>query len=289
MERIVSIVSLRHGGVVMSSIIRARARQWNRTILGGCLLLVVALSVAHSQPVPGIPGYPGTPIAPVKQAMEPGSVEVAFTDGSNLKMQLRDDKIVLATPHGKLLIAVGDIQRIEFATRVSEADDKRIRAAVADLGSSEFSKREAASADLLKLRHKAYPSLLAAAEQKDAEVARRAKELIQRIAATVPAEQLAVRKMDVIHTADSTISGRIEGVSLRAHTEQFGIVQVKLADVRGLRSQGEQTLAKTTRGTEADWRKRLMEAQMKMKEAAVMEAEANAMMMKEREQRRLAK
>lgn len=272
----------------MSPIIRAQARKWKPTVLAGCLLLVAAaLSVAHSQPVPGMPGYPGTPLAPVKDTREPGSVEVSFTDGSNLKMQLRDDKIALTTPHGKLLIAVGDIQRIEFATRVSEEDDKRIRAAVADLGSSAFSKCEAASADLLKLRHKGYPSLLIAAEQKDAEVARRAKELLQRIAATVPAEQLVVRKKDVIHTADSTIAGRIEGVSLRAHTSQFGVLQVKLADVRGLRSQGEQIMGQTNRSTTSNWQQRLMQAKENMADARKLEMEA--MKMREDEQSRNAR
>jgi hypothetical protein len=33
------------------------------------------------------------------------------------------------------------------------------------------------------------------------------------------------------------IAGRIEGVALKARTSQFGPVQVKLADMRGLRSQ----------------------------------------------------
>ena len=164
-------------------------------------------------------------------------MEVAFTDGSNLKMLLRDEKITLVTPHGKLTIAVTDIQRIEFATRVSEEDAKRIPTAIADLGSSDFSKRETASFQLLKLREKGYPALLRAAASKDLEVVKRAKELIQQITAAVPAEQLVVRSKDVVRTSDSTISGRIEGVGLMAHTSQFGVLQVKLTDVRSLRSQ----------------------------------------------------
>jgi hypothetical protein len=169
--------------------------------------------------------------------VEPGAVEVAFTDGSNLKMVLRDDKIALTTPHGRLLIAVADIQRIEFATRLAEEDEKRIHVAVADLGDTEFRKREAAGVALLKLREKAYTALLRAVEQKDPEVVRRAKELIQQITASVPAEYLTVRKNDVIYTADSMIAGRIEAASLKAHTSQFGTVQVKLSDAHSLRSQ----------------------------------------------------
>ncbi|MGH7225903.1 MAG: hypothetical protein ACRELF_22010, partial [Gemmataceae bacterium] len=196
-------------------------------------------------PVGLIPATP--PIPRVKLPVEPGAVEVAFTDGSNLKMLLRDEKITLATPHGKLLIAVTDIQRIEFATRVSEEDAKRIRTAIANLGSADFSKREAASVQLLKLREKGYPALLRAAKSKDLEVVKRAKELIQQITAGVPAEQLVVRPKDVVRTSDSMISGRIEGVAIKAHTSQFGALQVKLADMRGLRSQAMEATLPLTR------------------------------------------
>ena len=228
----------------MSRIFTPCAARWIRRVLGGCLLLGLVLSVAHSQlaPIPRVkPDLPAPtstpPIPRVKLPVEPGAVEVAFTDGSNLKMLLRDEKITLATPHGKLLITVTDIQRIEFATRVSEEDAKRIRTAIADLGSSDFSKREAAGVQLLKLREKGYPTLLRAAKSKDLEVVKRAKELIQQITAAIPAEQLVVRPKDVVYTTDSMIAGRIEGVSLKALTSQFGVLQVKLADMRGLRSQ----------------------------------------------------
>jgi hypothetical protein len=215
-----------------------RAARWVRKVLGCCLLTIIALTAAYAQPERVVMHPPVTsPPNRIKLPTEPGAVEVAFTDGSNLKLLLRDEKITLVTSHGKLLIAVTDIQRIEFASRVSEEDAKRIDAAVADLGSTEFRRREAASATLLKLREKAYAALVRAAQQKDLEVVRRAQELANQIAAAVPAEHLVVRKNDVIYTADSMIAGRIEGASLKAHTSQFGAVQVKLADMRGLRSQ----------------------------------------------------
>lgn len=233
-----------------------RAVRWCRIGLGCCFVLVVSLTAANSQQLlPPKEGGIHDPFAPTparsgrsamaKLPVEAGAVEVAFTDGSNLKMLLREEKIALVTPHGKLLIAAADIQRIEFATRVSEEDGKRIHAAIHDLGSTEFSKREDASAELLKLREKGYPELLRAAEQKDLEVVRRAKELIQQINASVPAEQLKVRPKDVVYTADSMIAGRIEGASFKAHTSQFGSVQLKLADARSLRSQALEPEANT--------------------------------------------
>ena len=221
-------------------IFTARAARWLCTCLWCCLLLVISLTAAKSQQFANQPFMmpeQKAPAATAKLAIEPGAVEVAFTDGSNLKMLLREEKIALATPYGKLLIAVADIQRIEFATRVSEEDAKRIRTAITDLGSAEFGKREAASAQLLKLREKGYPDIVRAAGSKDLEVTRRAKELVQQISASVSAEQLAVRPKDVVYTADSMIAGRIEAVSLKAHTSQFGDVQLRLADARSLRSQ----------------------------------------------------
>lgn len=235
------------------TIFAANSTRWVRTGLGCCLLFVLSLTVLYSQqpPLPDEKKKDGVVIQPViqkqkapqsiaKQPGEAGAVEVAFTDGSNLKMQLREEKIALATPYGKLHIAVADIQRIEFATRIADEDAKQIKTAIADLGSSEFDKREAASTQLLKLREKGYAELLRAARQSDPEVVRRARELIQQISARVPPDQLTVRPKDVVYTADSMIAGRIESVSLKARTSQFGDVKVKLNDVRTLHAPGLQ-------------------------------------------------
>lgn len=231
-----------------ATILTSRVARWCRLGSGCCLLLAISFTAAYSQRFdkdrmkPGdekIRHFPeqSAPARISQPPVEPGAVEVAFTDGSNLKLLLREEKIALVTPHGKLSIAVADIQRIEFATRISEEDSKRIQAAIIDLGSTEFSKREAANAELLKLREKGYQELLRAAEQKDLEVVRRAKELIQQISASVPADRLTVRPKDVVYTADSMIAGRIEGASFKAHTSQFGSVQLRLADARSIRSQ----------------------------------------------------
>ena len=169
-----------------------------------------------------------------KPKIEPGAVEARFADDSVLKLLLKDEKVEIVTPYGKLLVPVADIQRIEFATRLSEADQKRIPVLIAKLGSQEFSERDAATAELLKLGAKAYPALLEAATSKDAEVVRRASDLVDKIREMVPAENLEVRPRDVIQTADSKIAGRITTTSLKATTSQFGEVTVKLVDMRNL-------------------------------------------------------
>jgi hypothetical protein len=173
-----------------------------------------------------------------KAKLEPGTVEVRFADDSVLKLVLRDEKVEIVTPYGKLLVPIADIHRIEFATRLSEADAKRIPTLIANLGSPDFPTRDAASAELLKMQAKAYPALLEAVKNPDAEIVRRANDLIDKIRDAVPKENLEVRRHDVVHTADSKITGRISNTSLKAQTTQFGEVQLKLADVRSFRAPG---------------------------------------------------
>lgn len=164
-------------------------------------------------------------------AAKNGKMEVRFTDNSVMKLSFKDDRIAITTPYGKLTIPVVDIQRIDVGLRIPVDAAKRIEAAVADLGSPEFKKRQAASAILLVFREKGYPAIVKASKSMDAEVANRAEELIKKINETVPAELLKTRDFDVIHTETSKISGKIEAATLKADSIQFGEVQLKLADV----------------------------------------------------------
>src|SRR5579871_6800710 len=111
-------------------------------------------------------------------AYEPGSAEVRLLDGSTLRLQLRDKQIVFVSPYGKLHIPINEIQRIEFATRIPEEVARKVEAAIAHLGDSDFALREKAMEELLKCRERAYPALLRAAQSKDLEVAHRAEELL---------------------------------------------------------------------------------------------------------------
>lgn len=164
----------------------------------------------------------------------PSSVEVRFTDGGIMRMTIADPFLELVTAHGKLKILAADIRRLELATRITEANQKLIDQSIADLGSPQFRSREKASAELLALREKAYPAVLRASKNTDAEVAKRAKEVLAKIRAKVPANRLRFREKDVIYTKDSTITGRLELSALSANTQQFGPVQLKLADVSGM-------------------------------------------------------
>jgi hypothetical protein len=171
-----------------------------------------------------------------KSAQDRKPVEVRFIDDSVLKVALGNEKLELITPYGKLLIPVVDIHRIDFGFHFPAGLPKKIEILIEDLGSRDFRKREAASADLLELREKAYRHLLQAEKHKDPEVVRRAEDLLSKIRENVPPEQLEAPTHDVVYTEDSKIAGQITATTLKVTTFQFGEQQLRLADLRGLRS-----------------------------------------------------
>src|SRR5438552_4048497 len=199
---------------------------------------LLLLSLAHAQADEKKQnGENGTRSVPAASAEAKAiAVEVRFSDNSLLKLKLEGERLEFLTPYGKLFIPVSDVHRIDFATRVSPESSKRIQTAIKSLGSSEFQHRETASAELLSLGFAAYPALLEASKDKDLEVVRRVGDLLEKVCNSVPEEERQIRKHDVIHTEDSKISGWVQGTTLRASTAQFGSVQLKLADLRSLRS-----------------------------------------------------
>lgn len=213
----------------MNTVVRtACGSRWLRPALAAVLLAVLtpALPGAPADAEPKKPDTPATPATPI---------EAQFTDGSRVKLMLKDEKLEVNTRYGKLLIPVAEVRRIEFATRVAEDVQKRIDAAILKLGSEEHAAREAASAELFQLGAVAYPALMEAAKSKDPEVVRRAEEVLAKVREKVPANRLEPRKDDVIHTTDdSKFTGRIAGATLKVGTAAFGEQQVKLTDLVAL-------------------------------------------------------
>jgi hypothetical protein len=217
-------------------------------LLLGLLILTPALPLSGQEKKDTSPSISKSTALP-----EAGTVEVRFIDGSTMRLVLRDQKIDLTSPYGKMQVPVHEIHKIEFATRVPDDVSRRIEAAVANLGDDKFPVREKASAELLKLSERAYPALQRAAGSKDLEVARRAQDLLDKIRDLVPEDALEVREHDVIHTAHSKLAGRIDAPVLKVETAQFGELQMKLTDVRSLRSLGVPEESETNlAGVEAD-------------------------------------
>lgn len=194
------------------------------------LAAVVAFSFVVAVRADDEPKKPSRSIEPV--------IEVKLTDDSVIKLTLLEGQVEFLTPHGKLTIPVTEIRRVDLGMRIPDDVATAIQSAAADLGNAQFRKREEAMALLLKYREKSYPTLKLAAKSPDAEVAKRAEELIERLQNLVSEARLETPDYDVIHLEKSKIAGKILTPTLRARSFTFGDVQLKLADAIGMSTNG---------------------------------------------------
>lgn len=201
-------------------------------ILGGLVLFLIALTV-HAGGTPA----QNDNATQAKTTSGVTRVEVLLSDGSKMKMELIEKQIELETPYGKLLVPVSDIQRIEFGLHIPGDMEKQIETAIADLGHSQYQRREAATLALLKLGEKAYPALLKAEKGKDPEIGLRVGKVLEKIRNVIPQKLLEIPANDVVQTKDSKITGRIKMESLKVNTLAFGEQQIKLTYLRILSSQ----------------------------------------------------
>ena len=197
------------------------------------LRLLAAVAVLMSSPVTRAGDEAKKPNRPAEPV-----VEVKLVDDSVVKLTLLDPYVEFLTPHGKLSIPVSEITRVEVGLRIPDDVAALIAAAAADLGSPQFRKREEAMALLLKYREKSYPTLKQAAKSPDAEVAKRAEELIEKLQGLVAENRLEMPDYDVIHTELSKIAGKIMTPTLRARSFTFGDLQLKLADTLAMSTSG---------------------------------------------------
>ncbi len=174
---------------------------------------------------------------PPASAVDPRAVEVRFNDDSRLKLALADDHLEIDTRYGRLKVAVEDLRRIQFAQRQSPAKQKLIDEALAQLAGSEGDARALAAGRLVAMGSLAYPAIGKAAANKDTAIGKRAAQLLETLKETVDEAEFAPRDLDIVQTVDSTISGHIVVQSLKIRAEQFGELNLKLADAHSLRSQ----------------------------------------------------
>ncbi len=199
-------------------------------LLVGVALVVAFLAVPAGAAGP-LPAQPPESSKPISGA----DVEVKCVDNSVLNLKVIDEKLELVTRHGVLQIAVADIRRIEFATRIPTAVAEKVAVAISKLDHADFKVREAATEELKGYRARAYPQLLKAQKSEDPEVMRRAQEIVAFIKNKVPAAELELREFDVVETNDSKNAGRLTAETMRVNTLQFGEQRLKLVDVRTLR------------------------------------------------------
>ena len=200
---------------------------WTVPVIACAALLIAPIGWAGPQP-PHSP-EPAKPRANV-------DADVKFVDDSNMKLKLLDEKLELVTKYGVLQVAVTDVRRIDFASRVPADVAEKVMLAISKLNHSDFKVREEATAELKAYRERAYPYVLKAIKHDDPEVSRRAEEVVKYIQSKVAPAHLEARETDVIVTDDSRITGRLTAEVLRVGTFQFGEQQLKLADIRTLRT-----------------------------------------------------
>jgi hypothetical protein len=198
------------------------------------LPVILTLAVLRSPVTAGAP-EPAQPPKPDKSA-DDGDIEVKYIDNSTMKLKLLNDKLELSTKHGVLRIATADIRKIEFSTRIPPAVAEKVLHAISRLNHPDFKVREAATEELKGHRARAYPQVLKALKSEDPEVVTRAEEILKFIRNKVPASLLEVRELDVVHTDDSKISGRLTAEYIRVDTFQFGEQKLKLQDLASLRT-----------------------------------------------------
>jgi hypothetical protein len=197
------------------------------TRLPAAVALLICTPVIRAQDEPKKPANPAEPV-----------VEVKLIDDSVLKLTLLDHHVEYLTQYGRLTIPVSEIRRVDLGLRIPDDVAAIIQGAIADLGSPQFRKREEAMAILLKYREKSYGALKQAAKSSDAEVAKRAEELIEKLESMVPQNRLEMPDYDIIQTDLSKIAGKIMTPTLRARSFTFGDVQLKLADALAMSSTG---------------------------------------------------
>ena len=157
-------------------------------------------------------------------------MEVKLIDDSVIKLTLLEGQVEFLTPHGKLTIPIAEIRKVDLGMRIPDEIASQIQTAIADLGSPQFKKREEAMNLLLKHREKSYGALKVAAKSSDAEVSKRAEELMEKLENLIPESKLTLPDYDVIHTDLSKIAGKIMTPTLRARSFTFGDLQLKLSD-----------------------------------------------------------
>jgi len=167
-----------------------------------------------------------------QESPQPSLAEVRFSDGSIVRMTLKQEDLEVQTKYGKLLIPFAEIRRVEFGLHVPPEMQTQIAKSVKRLASDVYKERDAASKDLVHMGHFAFPSLQKASKSSDQEVAYRAAGTIKQISERVSGDLLKLREEDVIHTVEFPVIGKITSHTLKAHSPHFGEVSLKLSELR---------------------------------------------------------
>ncbi len=173
-----------------------------------------------------------------KPAVKPALFEALLEDRSVVRLALLQAQIQVNTPYGTLDVPAEHIRHIDFTPRPVPDVHKRVAAAVEKLRNDVFAEREAGTRDLLTLGPASYWPLVAATRAEDLEVKKRAQSVLGKLEKKFPPQELRRKPHDLIQTPTFTIAGLIHGATLKVKSAYFGETQLKLGDLRSLRSLG---------------------------------------------------
>jgi hypothetical protein len=239
----------RHDDVIVTTMFPIVGRIEGQTLkVDSRIFGKVLLPLAHTLQVRSLTAEPEAAFELVERPRAPSTVPLAaasvdtslstvrLVDGSLVDLRLLTKQIDITTRDGKRKVPVADIRRIDVGFRYPEGTQRRVEAAVAQLGHANFRVRDAAGKELLRLKELAYPALTRAAQSANLETKRRATQLVRDLEGKLPDELLRVREDDVIVTPQAPIMGRIEGASLKVHSRIFGEGELQLVDTLQVRS-----------------------------------------------------
>jgi hypothetical protein len=175
------------------------------------------------------------PVKGPANSVDPALVEVRFTNGSVVVMNMLQDKIEIVTDYGKLTVPPRDIRSIEFGIHATEEEKLKLSDAIKHLGSTSHQERESAVEDLVAMGPIAYLRLQKEVASTDLEVSRRAESTLKAIRNKYPSRLLRVREEDVVRTGKFSIVGRITTPTLKAKTDDFGDLDLRPARLLAIR------------------------------------------------------
>jgi hypothetical protein len=175
------------------------------------------------------------PVKVPANPVDPALVEVRFTNGSVVVMNMLQDKIEIVTEYGKLTVPPRDIRSIEFGVHATDEEIRKLNEAIKHLGSTSHQERETAVEDLVAMGPLAYLRLQKEVGATDLEVSRRAESTLKAIRARYPTRLLRARDEDVVRTGKFSIVGRITTPTLKAKADDFGDLDLRPARLLAIR------------------------------------------------------
>jgi hypothetical protein len=164
--------------------------------------------------------------------------EAKFMDGSVVMVSVTEASVAIQTKYGRLTVPLSEVKKIDLGFRYPEGVEDKVKAAVEDLGASDYKTREEAQKTLIAAGEYAVPAVKAGLKGGSPEVSERCGQILKKIGDKVSAEKLEPREADVIVTEELTIRGRIETPAFKARNKYFGEATVKLVDLKEFRPVG---------------------------------------------------